>query len=149
MRPCSHCDEVRPTAKILPLQWELNMLALDRPAHARGQPRQHGPRRSPILERLYADDAAGKKAGSLNIAYWVTRHGFEPTIIEKAPHLRTGGYIIDFLRKQPRYRTAVAGILLVPVRASKYLRMSPSIANGPDPPITRAARHAIYNRMTS
>jgi len=30
------------------------------------------------------------------LAYWLKRHGFEPTIVERAPRLRTGGYIIDF-----------------------------------------------------
>lgn len=30
------------------------------------------------------------------LAYWLARYGFEPTIIEKAPQLRPGGYIIDF-----------------------------------------------------
>ena len=30
------------------------------------------------------------------LAYWLARYGFQPTIVEKAPHLRTGGYIIDF-----------------------------------------------------
>jgi len=30
------------------------------------------------------------------LAYWLTRYGFETTIVEKAPKLRTGGYIIDF-----------------------------------------------------
>jgi 2-polyprenyl-6-methoxyphenol hydroxylase-like FAD-dependent oxidoreductase len=30
------------------------------------------------------------------LAYWLQRHGFEPTLVERAPHLRTGGYIIDF-----------------------------------------------------
>jgi 2-polyprenyl-6-methoxyphenol hydroxylase-like FAD-dependent oxidoreductase len=30
------------------------------------------------------------------LAYWLLRHGFEPTIIEQAPALRTGGYIVDF-----------------------------------------------------
>jgi 2-polyprenyl-6-methoxyphenol hydroxylase-like FAD-dependent oxidoreductase len=29
-------------------------------------------------------------------AYWLLRHGFVPTIVERAPKLRTGGYIIDF-----------------------------------------------------
>src|SRR5215470_2796994 len=35
------------------------------------------------------------------------------------------------------------GTLRVLVRASKRLRTRPSIANGPGPPITRAARQAI------
>jgi 2-polyprenyl-6-methoxyphenol hydroxylase-like FAD-dependent oxidoreductase len=30
------------------------------------------------------------------LAYWLHRCGHETTLIEKAPHLRTGGYVIDF-----------------------------------------------------
>jgi len=30
------------------------------------------------------------------LAYWLVRYGFKPTIVETAPRLRTGGYIIDF-----------------------------------------------------
>lgn len=30
------------------------------------------------------------------LAYWLRRHGFEPTLVERAPRLRTGGYIVDF-----------------------------------------------------
>lgn len=30
------------------------------------------------------------------LAYWLAHHGFEPTLLERAPRLRTGGYIIDF-----------------------------------------------------
>jgi 2-polyprenyl-6-methoxyphenol hydroxylase-like FAD-dependent oxidoreductase len=30
------------------------------------------------------------------LAYWLLRHGFAVTLIERAPRLRTGGYIIDF-----------------------------------------------------
>jgi 2-polyprenyl-6-methoxyphenol hydroxylase-like FAD-dependent oxidoreductase len=30
------------------------------------------------------------------LAYWLAHFGFEPTVAEAAPHLRTGGYIIDF-----------------------------------------------------
>jgi len=30
------------------------------------------------------------------LAYWLLRHGHEPTLIEQAPRLRTGGYVIDF-----------------------------------------------------
>jgi 2-polyprenyl-6-methoxyphenol hydroxylase-like FAD-dependent oxidoreductase len=30
------------------------------------------------------------------LAYWLERYGCEPTIVERAPRLRTGGYIIDF-----------------------------------------------------
>ena len=30
------------------------------------------------------------------LAYWLSAHGLEPTLIERAPRLRTGGYVIDF-----------------------------------------------------
>lgn len=30
------------------------------------------------------------------LAYWLKAGGFEPTLIERAPALRTGGYVIDF-----------------------------------------------------
>jgi 2-polyprenyl-6-methoxyphenol hydroxylase-like FAD-dependent oxidoreductase len=30
------------------------------------------------------------------LAYWLQRHGFSATIVERAPELRAGGYIIDF-----------------------------------------------------
>jgi 2-polyprenyl-6-methoxyphenol hydroxylase-like FAD-dependent oxidoreductase len=30
------------------------------------------------------------------LAYWLRYYGFEPMIVERAPKLRTGGYIIDF-----------------------------------------------------
>lgn len=30
------------------------------------------------------------------LAYWLAHYGYQPTIIETAPHLRTGGYVIDF-----------------------------------------------------
>ena len=30
------------------------------------------------------------------LAYWLVRHGFRPTLLERAPALRTGGYVIDF-----------------------------------------------------
>lgn len=29
------------------------------------------------------------------LAYWLNRYGFQPTIVEKAPALREGGYAID------------------------------------------------------
>ena len=30
------------------------------------------------------------------LAYWLSAHGFHPTLLERAPALRTGGYVIDF-----------------------------------------------------
>jgi 2-polyprenyl-6-methoxyphenol hydroxylase-like FAD-dependent oxidoreductase len=30
------------------------------------------------------------------LAWWLLEHGFRPTLVERAPRLRTGGYMIDF-----------------------------------------------------
>src|SRR3954468_15787930 len=30
------------------------------------------------------------------LAYWLLQYGFEPVLVERAPSLRSGGYIIDF-----------------------------------------------------
>lgn len=30
------------------------------------------------------------------LGYWLAQYGHQPTIVESAPHLRTGGYVIDF-----------------------------------------------------
>ena len=39
---------------------------------------------------------AGAGIAGPTLAYWLTAGGFEPTLIERAPGLRTGGYVIDF-----------------------------------------------------
>jgi len=39
---------------------------------------------------------SGAGVAGPTLAYWLAHFGFEPTIVEKAPALRTGGYIIDF-----------------------------------------------------
>ncbi len=39
---------------------------------------------------------SGAGVAGPTLAYWLARYGFEPTIVERAPMLRTGGYVIDF-----------------------------------------------------
>ncbi len=39
---------------------------------------------------------SGAGVAGPTLAYWLLRTGHEPTLVEKAPHFRTGGYIIDF-----------------------------------------------------
>ncbi|WP_432927177.1 FAD-dependent monooxygenase [Microbispora sp. CA-135349] len=38
---------------------------------------------------------SGASIAGPSLAYWLTRHGFEVTVVEKASHLRGGGYPID------------------------------------------------------
>ena len=30
------------------------------------------------------------------LAFWLSRYGLEPVIVERSPRLRQGGYVIDF-----------------------------------------------------
>ena len=39
---------------------------------------------------------SGAGIAGRTLAYWLSHHGFSPTVIERAPVLRTGGYIMDF-----------------------------------------------------
>ena len=39
---------------------------------------------------------SGAGVAGPTLAWWLERYGFTPTLVEKAPRLRTGGYVIDF-----------------------------------------------------
>jgi 2-polyprenyl-6-methoxyphenol hydroxylase-like FAD-dependent oxidoreductase len=39
---------------------------------------------------------SGAGIGGPTLAYWLKRYGMTPTLVERAPRLRTGGYVIDF-----------------------------------------------------
>jgi 2-polyprenyl-6-methoxyphenol hydroxylase-like FAD-dependent oxidoreductase len=38
---------------------------------------------------------SGAGPAGLTAAYWLKRYGYDPTIVERAPHLLVGGYKID------------------------------------------------------
>jgi 2-polyprenyl-6-methoxyphenol hydroxylase-like FAD-dependent oxidoreductase len=38
---------------------------------------------------------SGASIAGPTLAYWLKHDGFTPTVIERAPHLREGGYPID------------------------------------------------------
>ena len=39
---------------------------------------------------------SGASVAGPALAWWLSRHGFHPTVVERAPHLRGGGYAVDF-----------------------------------------------------
>jgi 2-polyprenyl-6-methoxyphenol hydroxylase-like FAD-dependent oxidoreductase len=39
---------------------------------------------------------SGASVAGPALAYWLARYGFSPTVVERAPHLRGGGYAVDF-----------------------------------------------------
>src|SRR5438270_12518649 len=38
---------------------------------------------------------SGASIAGPTLAYWLKRYGFNPTVIERAPQLREGGYAVD------------------------------------------------------
>jgi 2-polyprenyl-6-methoxyphenol hydroxylase-like FAD-dependent oxidoreductase len=39
---------------------------------------------------------SGASVAGPSLAWWLSRNGFRPTVVERAPHLRGGGYAVDF-----------------------------------------------------
>ena len=56
-------------------------------------------RRAPFVAAMARSKTvliSGAGIAGLTLAYWLLKTGFKPTIVERAPEPRTGGYIIDF-----------------------------------------------------
>ena len=64
---------------------------------------------------------SGASAAGPSLAYWLHRYGFNPTVVERAPALRTGGYAID-LRGAAVHVAERMGILAEARKASTDLR---------------------------
>src|ERR1700734_3838324 len=41
------------------------------------------------------------------LAFWLRRYGFDPTIVERAPAIRPGGYAVDFRGASVRLRLSI------------------------------------------
>jgi 2-polyprenyl-6-methoxyphenol hydroxylase-like FAD-dependent oxidoreductase len=52
---------------------------------------------------------SGASIAGPTLAYWLKRYGFTPTVIERAPHLREGGYPVD-VRNEAGQVTKLMGI---------------------------------------
>ncbi len=61
---------------------------------------------------------SGAGVAGPTLAYWLMRHGHSPTLVEAAPTLRTGGYMIDFWGVG--YDVAERMEILPAVRAAGY-----------------------------
>jgi len=61
------------------------------------------------------------------LAYWLAHYGFEPTIVETAPRLRTGGYVIDFWGAG--FEIADRMGLLPEIRSKGYMLREVSVLN--------------------
>jgi 2-polyprenyl-6-methoxyphenol hydroxylase-like FAD-dependent oxidoreductase len=61
------------------------------------------------------------------LAYWLAHYGLEPTIVEAAPRLRTGGYVIDFWGAG--FEIADRMGLLPEIRSKGYMLREVSVVN--------------------
>ena len=94
---------------------------------------------------------SGAGVAGPSLAHWLHRTGHEPTLIERAPHFRTGGYVIDFWGVG--YRVAQLMGIEAAVREAGY-RMQSVRSVGPDNHVqaslgVEAFRRAAGDRFTS
>ena len=61
------------------------------------------------------------------LAYWLAHYGFQPTIVECAAHLRTGGYLIDFWGAG--YEIAERMALMPEIKSKGYLIRQLQVVN--------------------
>jgi 2-polyprenyl-6-methoxyphenol hydroxylase-like FAD-dependent oxidoreductase len=85
------------------------------------------------------------------LAYWLDRHGFVPTLVERAPALRTGGYVVDFWGLG--YDLVERMGLLPQVLAAGYRMQEVRIVNGAGRRVggfdVDVFRDATHDRFTS
>lgn len=86
---------------------------------------------------------SGAGVSGLTLAYWLKQHGFTPTIIEKHPILRTGGYKIDIrgvaievIKEMGAYssilekKTNVQGVTIIEKDGSESKKMDADVSGG-------------------
>ncbi len=104
-------DESRNADRIADQQAKLDALLAERDklASSRRRPAERKNRARKIVVTSQAEDAVTIEVGRREVgshfrqrhsrsgaAYWLAAEGFRPTLVERAPRLRSGGYIIDF-----------------------------------------------------
>jgi 2-polyprenyl-6-methoxyphenol hydroxylase-like FAD-dependent oxidoreductase len=103
---------------------------------------------------------SGASVAGPALAYWLSRYGFQPTIVERAPALRLGGYAVDFrgasvrvlermnlLAEVQRKQTRVGAITIVDRNHKKLASMPDGFTSG-ELEILRGDLEAIFYRAT-
>jgi 2-polyprenyl-6-methoxyphenol hydroxylase-like FAD-dependent oxidoreductase len=85
---------------------------------------------------------AGAGIAGPTLAYWLFRHGFTPTLVESAPRLRTGGYIVDFWGAG--FDVANRMGLLPSLRPFSYLVREIRVVDHRGRPLARLATDAFF-----
>src|SRR5215469_10203402 len=85
---------------------------------------------------------SGASVAGPALAYWLSRHGFRPTVVERAPHLRGGGYAVDF-RGAAHLNVLTKMGLLEAIKARQTRLSSTTIVDEKDRPVARMPAHVF------
>jgi 2-polyprenyl-6-methoxyphenol hydroxylase-like FAD-dependent oxidoreductase len=85
---------------------------------------------------------SGASVAGPALAYWLGRHGFHPTVVERAPQLRDGGYAVDFRGAAHLSVLAKMGILDA-VKARQTHLSSTTIVAENGRPVARMPAHVF------
>ena len=91
---------------------------------------------------------SGAGVAGPSLAHWLHRTGHEPTLIERAPHFRTGGYVIDFwgVGYHVAQRMGIeAGVRDAGYRCSRSARSDPTAGSGPASAYRRSGAQRAAN----
>jgi 2-polyprenyl-6-methoxyphenol hydroxylase-like FAD-dependent oxidoreductase len=85
---------------------------------------------------------SGASVAGPALAWWLSRHGFHPTVVERAPHLRGGGYAVDFRGAAHLNVLTKIGILDA-VKARQTRLSSTTIVDEKGRPVARMPAHVF------
>src|SRR5687768_14288428 len=84
---------------------------------------------------------SGASIGGPALAYWLTRHGFDVTIVERSNGLRPGGQAIDV--RGPALDVAARMGLLEEIRAHRVEMRGMSMVDGEGNEVYRSEEHTF------
>src|ERR1700750_2783678 len=86
---------------------------------------------------------SGASVAGPALAFWLNRYGFKPTIVERAPGIRPGGYAVDFrgvamevlqkmdiIKEIKKYETRAGKITIVDKNNKKLASMPDGFTSG-------------------
>jgi 2-polyprenyl-6-methoxyphenol hydroxylase-like FAD-dependent oxidoreductase len=85
---------------------------------------------------------SGASVAGPALAYWLSRYGFHPTVVERAPQLRGGGYAVDFRGAAHLSVLAKMGILDA-VKARQTHLSATTIVDQQDRPVAHMPAHVF------
>ena len=85
---------------------------------------------------------SGASVAGPALAYWLSRNGFHPTVVERAPQLRGGGYAVDFRGAAHLSVLAKMGILDA-VKARQTHLSATTIVDQQDRPVAQMPAHVF------